>query len=232
MAKSTVPDSSTHATPAPPEAFASLASLSIRPNVTVDSTLFAELAKDISVFVCADVKGFCNVSVLAVTVNNVTTYCDHGVCPGYARRRRLLAVSSGGTTIVMGIVTQTQITDVATELSTVPGVESSTIMPNSPVRNLTSALDSRSLVQYVQQTFTVFVVVVPPPVVVVVADNSGTVIAVAVGLAAVVAAIAVAVFVIRRGQKPLVNSEPSRAQFYAATALQSIRITKENLKSS
>jgi hypothetical protein len=215
---------------APPEAFASLASLAIRPNVTVGATLFAALAKDISVLVCAEVKGFCNVSVLAVTVNNVTTYCDRGVCLGYARRRRML-LAVGTTTIIMGIMTQTQITDVS--MDTVPGVESSIIMPNSPIRNLTSsALDSRSLVQYVQQTFTVFNVAPP---VVVVTDNSGVTIAVAVGLTAVVVAIAVGVYVVWRGQRnqSLVGDTYARneARFTAATALQSIRITKENLKS-
>jgi hypothetical protein len=168
------------------------------------------------------------VSVLAVTVNNVTTYCVGGVCPGYARRRRLLGVG-GGVVVIVGIVTQTPIVDVSESIDALPGVESSSVLPNSPVANLTSiAGDSRKLIQQVQVGFTVYVIVH-------VETAAVNYTPVVVGVAAVVVVVAVlAVIALRMRPKVLVTGTAAtgaESQFTTdSSALQSIRITKENYK--
>ena len=205
-----------------PEAFASLAALTINPNVTINAELFDGLARNVSMLVCADAKGFCNVSVLAVTVNNVTTFCNNGVCPGYARSRRLLGVTV--VVVSIGIVTQVQIVDVSAGLDSIVAVDSSSVMPNSPVANLTSILgDAMKIMQQVQAGYTVYVISEPK---IVVVDNTTTIVIVACCVVVVILAMAV----VRRNQQYTPLVPPGNEKGARLTALDSIRITKENYK--
>jgi uncharacterized membrane protein len=79
--------------------------------------------------------------------------------------------------------------------------------------------------QQVQTGFTVFILIQPVPVVV---DNTTTVVAVACAVVVVIAAVALMVIRKNRHQQgALVMDKDMKARF---TALDSIRITKENFK--
>lgn len=153
-----------------PVAFATVASLTInQTNTKITAALLADLVTNVSRAVCTQEAAaeLCNVTVLSITVNNVTTFCTNGVCPGYTsnnnnNRRVLLGLAGPPLSgINLGIVTKKPIADVAANLNTIVIVVSSNVAPNAPVSNLDQLKDSRSLVQYVIERQTVYVNVLP-----------------------------------------------------------------------
>jgi hypothetical protein len=189
--------------------------------------LLADLVKNVSRIVCLPDTGLCNVSILSITVNDVTTFCTDGVCPGYARRR-LLGLN-GGVEVNLGIISKAMVSDFSNALSSIKSVVDTKIEPNAPVistEQLAQLRDSRYLQALVTEKSTVFNVIS--------AVNDG--IAFLVMVASVVMSLIVLSVVLCCcccfcNQKTQVLVHPSAANAQSQfPALDSIRISKESFK--
>ena len=136
-----------------PLAYATVASLSV--SETITASMLANLVSNVSTAVCTKdvVDGLCNVTVLTVTIRNVTTYCTHGVCPGIAKGRRLLSDVS---VVGLGIVTTTKLPDISARINSVPVVVGYSIRPNAAMNNFSMMDNSFLFVQFVGNSYTVF----------------------------------------------------------------------------
>ena len=222
------PPQSSGSVPSPPQstgsvpaAYASLVSLTIKPDARISAGLLASLARNVSMAVCPAVSGFCNVSVLAVTANNATAFCTAGVCPGYARRLLGAAV----TVVDVGVVTQTPILDVSLGLSSLEAVDDASLLPNSPVANLASVEGSQAFLALVRSGYTVVLVAQPT-------GNTAVNLAAAAVVVVLILAGAAALQLRRAPRRGVLVSgdgQQAEAQF---AFLNNIRITRENLSSN
>jgi hypothetical protein len=216
-APTTVPAPNTTTSAEQPVAYASLASLTISPLQPIDAKLLNGLVANISLFVCADVSGYCNVSVAAVTLNGVTTFCSDGACPGYSGRRML---GTAAAVVDVVIVTQIPISDVLLGFQGLPAVDDVVVLPNSPVASLTSGAlgDSKETIEQVRKGHTVFnqVVVQPAP--------SNFPVAVVVVIVCCAAVIVTVVVLLRRKRVVLVADSKSNAAEARFAFLENIRI--------
>ena len=155
-------------TPIPvPVAYATVASMEINENITVNAAFLDMLVENVSSVVCSQSTFvFCNVTVLSVTVDNVTTFCKDSVCPGFEKRRRaLLAVTNSSSNTQQkkrsckadtAIYTDEKVSDFIQQLASVPYVTNVIVMPNTEVFNYADLYDSQAVMALVAQTFTVF----------------------------------------------------------------------------
>jgi hypothetical protein len=217
-----------------PTGFATVAVLTVNDASIITAVYFVDLVGNISAVVCVDAQAVCNVSILSVTVGSVTTYCTNGVCPGYARRRALLGIS--GANVSVGVVTSTAIPDISDAVSHINSVTVLIIMPNAPWYRGDSFSDSRSMLDQVAKSYTVYVIIVEKA-----SDSS---LFVGIGVVLVVLVIGLIYARSKRTsvviQLPLQVDPPSAppallvgpGNFKSSrfTALESIRITRENYK--
>ena len=151
-------------TPAIPEpvAYATVASLAIS-ETEITAVMLDTLVNNVSEVVCTADIILCNISVLSVTVNNVTTFCKDSVCPGYQRRRVLLAVKEA-VGVSLGILTSRLVSDFSSGVRSLPSVSAVTVYPNAPLTNaqLETMKDSRAMAGFVRSESTVFYVFTPP----------------------------------------------------------------------
>jgi hypothetical protein len=131
-----------------------VASLSV--SETITASMLANLVSNVSTAVCTKdvVDGLCNVTVLSVTIRNVTTYCTRGVCPGIAKGRRLLL--SDVSMVGLGIVTATKLPDISARINSVPVVVGYSIRPNAAMNNFSMMDNSFLFVQFVGNSYTVY----------------------------------------------------------------------------
>jgi hypothetical protein len=120
------------------------------------------LVNNVAEIVCTADIIVCNISVLSVTVNNVTTFCKDSVCPGYQRRRALLAVKKT-LSVSVGILTSRMLSDFSSDVRSIPSVETVTVYPNAPLTNaqLDSMKDSKVMSELVLSKSTVFYAIIP-----------------------------------------------------------------------
>lgn len=184
-----------------PAAFATVAVLTMKSTEIITATVLSDLVRTVSTFLCTPssevvVKSgggnICEVSVLSVTENNITTICNKGVCPGYTSRRVLLEVETSSSDVTVGIVTRDAVTpDITSLFDNMAVVSAYKVMPNAQVTNLTVILDSGKLISLVAAAYTDYsrrnIVVVASG-----SDNTILIIGVAVG-AVIVVVIAVGV---------------------------------------
>ena len=219
-----------------PTGFATVAVLTVNDASIITAVYFVDLVGNISAVVCVDAQAVCNVSILSVTVGSVTTYCTNGVCPGYARQRALLGIS--GANVSVGVVTSTAIPDISDAVSRINSVTVLIIMPNAPWYRGDSFSDSRSMLDQVAKSYTVYVIIVEKA-----SDSS---LFVGIGVVLVVLVIGLIYARSKRTsvviQLPLQVDPPSappallvgpgnfKSSSSRFTALESIRITRENYK--
>jgi hypothetical protein len=201
-----------------------VASLTIDAAATVTSVLLDQLVHNVSRIVCLPAVGACNVSVISVTVDDVVTFCTDGVCPGFAKRRRLLLLNTG--VVDLGIITEAKVPDFTGALGAIESVVDTRVQPNAPiatVEQLAQLRDSRVLAALVANKFTEFNVIG--------AVNN------VLGLLVLVIQVAIGIVVVSvilcccfccKGSNVLVKQPGNIGSQF--TALDSIRISKESLK--